>query len=363
MLNTSLLVSCVAAILASCCFGGALSINSTCETGNCITPDTLAIGASTTISGAFNFTLPNGDMYQVSTYFPTINNAPGGFFGTTLAALTEVTYLGNGSAGSSALDTLTIHFLQNLQSNSQFIPSVNGGSYSIFAVLGGGIGSGSSISTQYTDGFLSGSTAPLVGPGSVSDSSTPGTFSGTMPNPTFYDAEATETFQAGSLVGSFIESSFAAASALSDLQGGTTSAPIYLVSAGTIGLVTGSIGAEGSEDYYFFSWNGGAFSATAAIPGAAPAASYLFSMGAAGGCNSAASGTLNSTDSFSSTLSVANLAPSQYCIGLDANSSSDPMFSLTFNTPVETATPEPATMTLLSVGLGTICVRRLRRRK
>ena len=87
-----------------------------------------------------------------------------------------------------------------------------------------------------------------------------------------------------------------------------------------------------------------------AIPGAATDASYLSSAGAAGGCNSA--------DSFASTLSVTNLAPGQYCIGLDANSPSDPMFSVTFNTPVEAATPEPATLALLCAGLGAICLRR-----
>jgi hypothetical protein len=85
----------------------------------------------------------------------------------------------------------------------------------------------------------------------------------------------------------------------------------------------------------------------------------LFSEGASiGGCNSA-NATLNSGDSFTSTIAVANLALGSYCIGIDANNSNDPAFALTFNTPVYGAAPEPSTFVLLSVGLGIVSVLRL----
>ena len=63
--------------------------------------------------------------------------------------------------------------------------------------------------------------------------------------------------------------------------------------------------------------------------------------------------TLNSGDGFSGTISSGNLAPGQYCIGLDANSPDDPNFSLIFNTPVG-GVPEPSTFFLFSAGIGLI---------
>jgi hypothetical protein len=59
-------------------------------------------------------------------------------------------------------------------------------------------------------------------------------------------------------------------------------------------------------------------------------------------------------DSFTGTIAIASLAPGNYCIGIDANNPSDPAFSLTFNTPVGGATPEPSTFVLISVALGVI---------
>jgi hypothetical protein len=148
---------------------------------------------------------------------------------------------------------------------------------------------------------------------------------------------------------------------LNGFQGGTTSAPVVLLGGSPVAGLTGTIGGRGSEDYYQFYWAGGAFSATASITGAASTASYLFTDGLAGSsCSGSASQTLNSGDSFTGTLASANLAPGQYCIGIDANSANDPNFSLTFNTPVS-GVPEPSGLVLLSAGLGMIAV--LRRAK
>jgi hypothetical protein len=149
---------------------------------------------------------------------------------------------------------------------------------------------------------------------------------------------------------------------LNGFQGGTTSAPVFLVSGSPVAGLTGTIGGQGSEDYYEFYWGGGAFSATASITGASTTASYLFTEGLAGSfCSGGASQTLNNGDSFTSTIASANLAPGQYCIGIDANSANDPNFSLTFNTPVS-GVPEPSGFVLLSAGLGSIGVLRYTKR-
>jgi hypothetical protein len=141
---------------------------------------------------------------------------------------------------------------------------------------------------------------------------------------------------------------------LINFQGGSSSAPVVLPSGMPVWYLTGTIGGLGSQDYYSFLWAGGAFNATASITGTPNAgASYLFSEGT-GSCTGGGSSTLNSGDSFTGTIAVANLAPGQYCIGIDANNSNDPAFALTFNTPIEAATPEPSTFALIPAALGLI---------
>lgn len=154
-------------------------------------------------------------------------------------------------------------------------------------------------------------------------------------------------------------------SSVDSLPGGSPSSPVFL--AGTsVGEVTGAISGEGAEDYYEFYWGGGAFSATTSVTGASGGASYMFSEGLAGTCNSSTA-TLNSGDNFTGTISAANLAPGEYCVGIDANSPNDPAFTLTFNTPVSGVpeppadVPEPSALVLLSVSLGMVGVLRLRR--
>jgi hypothetical protein len=147
------------------------------------------------------------------------------------------------------------------------------------------------------------------------------------------------------------------------LQGSSSSTPAALPSGEPVAEVSGAIAGQGTQEYYTFLWTGGAFSASASITGAGPGASFLFSEGAEGGCSSDGTATLNSGDNFTTTISVADLAPGQYCIGIDANDANDPAFALTFNTPVDgTATPEPSYCVLLSIGLAAIGVLHLRKR-
>lgn len=131
-----------------------------------------------------------------------------------------------------------------------------------------------------------------------------------------------------------------------ELPGGTGLEPVVLPSGVTVAGVTGTIGGLGSQDYYSFSWGGGAFSATASITGN-PSGSFLFSEGVAGGCSSGGTATLDSSDSFTSTIAISNPAAGQYCIGIDNTGTGDPGFALTFNAPIpNTGAPEPATWTL-----------------
>jgi len=148
------------------------------------------------------------------------------------------------------------------------------------------------------------------------------------------------------------------AQTLNGVQGGQPAAPVFLFSGSPVASVSGTISGEGSGDYYLFYWPGGAFSATASVTGAASGASYLFSEGVVGTCNSS-SVTLNDDDSFSGTISAGNLAAGQYCIGLLANSPNDPTFTLTFNTPVQGAIPctltvIPAPASLPPTGTSTV---------
>jgi len=148
---------------------------------------------------------------------------------------------------------------------------------------------------------------------------------------------------------------------LNGFQGGTTAAPVFLLGGSPVAKVTGTISGLGAEEYYGFYWNGGAFSATASIMGASGAGSYLFTEGpAASFCGGGASQTLNSGDSFMSTIAIGILAPGQYCIGIDADNANDPNFALTFNTPLSSG-PEPSGFALISVGLGVGVLRHAKR--
>jgi len=151
---------------------------------------------------------------------------------------------------------------------------------------------------------------------------------------------------------------------LIDFQGGSSSLPTVLPVGQPVAEVTGTIGGLAEEDYYLFAWDGGAFSATGTIVGTiGGGASYLFSEGAAGSCGSGAAVTLDTGNSFTNTIAIGNLAPGQYCIGIDGTALGDPGFTLKFNTPVDGATPEPFTLASLSLGLGLIGVLRFARRR
>ena len=249
--------------------------------------------------------------------------------------------LDSGPATATIAGLGAIQFTQN----GTALDDMNGlgGSYraGIAVVTGSVLDTNSNVFATYG---LNTAIGPVVGTGQIN------------PNVTFDTNEGTLHISSVAATSIF---SATLGTPLNNLPGGTSSAPVFLFSSTPVGAVSGTIGGSGSTDYYSFNWAGGAFSASAAIAGANTGASYLFSEGVTGGCNSGGSATLNSADSFTGTVAIANLAPGQYCIGLDANNLNDPAFALTFNTPVA-GVPEPSGFVLLWVGLGMIGVLRLR---
>jgi hypothetical protein len=129
---------------------------------------------------------------------------------------------------------------------------------------------------------------------------------------------------------------------LRNVQGGTTAAPVSLLSGSPVAQVSGTISGQGAQDYYTFYWGGGAFGATAYISGASSSASYLLTEGSAGACTGGASQTLSTHGplSFLGTITVPSLPPGEYCIGIDANNSSEPPFLLNFSPPVSAIYPD-----------------------
>jgi hypothetical protein len=134
-------------------FAGAISVNGSCQLGNCVTPDTLAENQS--ISQPFNFiyTLPNGDRFQIQGILSQSNN--GSNAGTQLT----VTFLGYGSGAPSGKDVLTIDLLQNF-AHSQTVSSATFGD----GIYGGFAGPIAPSSTAERDFFVNNTALPPLGP-------------------------------------------------------------------------------------------------------------------------------------------------------------------------------------------------------
>ena len=148
---------------------------------------------------------------------------------------------------------------------------------------------------------------------------------------------------------------------LNGFQGGTSSSPVFLIGGVPIKAVSGTIGGDGSQAFYSFLWGGGSLDIGASVMGAPGTASYLLSGGGLNSCTNLGSQSLNSTDNFIGDLSLPNLAPGQYCVGLNASDLADPDFKLTFNAPISSA-PEPTSIGLVLAGLAAIGLRRVARK-
>jgi hypothetical protein len=152
-----------------------------------------------------------------------------------------------------------------------------------------------------------------------------------------------------------------AGGSISGLTGGTASNPIVLP-ATTTKSITGDIGGpnEPTSDFYSFYWNGGNFSASVGVPQAAGLLnppSYSFELCSGASCISPLQQTLaNSGNSWESSLS-GNLHAGLYTIGItELGTSSDPQFTINFNTPLNqisgvSAVPLPSTWGMMLMGL------------
>jgi len=139
----------------------AVSVNSTCEVGDCVSPDSLGNGQSTSGTFNVNFNFADGDTYNISgnyaASYSTIN-------GSTISINPIVTY--TGAAPSLGTDTIELNALQNY-----FDPSCCtwAGTYteSVPLVATGGFGAGSQMSGQlFYDLVGVGEVGPFVAPGS-----------------------------------------------------------------------------------------------------------------------------------------------------------------------------------------------------
>ena len=152
---------------------------------------------------------------------------------------------------------------------------------------------------------------------------------------------------------------------LGGFQGGSSSAPVFLIGGNPITAVSGTIGGNNSEEYYEFLWGGGPLSISASVTGSPASATYLLSGGGSNSCAGLGSQSLDSSNNFSGTLSLPSLAPGQYCVGLTASDLTDPDYSLKFSSAV-VGTPEPGSLGLVLsavafIGTGRLAQRRSRR--
>jgi len=189
-------------LLTGTAFANAISVNGTCEVGSCASPEIQAANTTTINPFNFSYTFGNSDQYQLQgTVVSTSTVSASTFLATESVNNFIVTYLGNGSGGNSAADTLTIDFLQTFQN------SLTGtGTYfeGISGTFGGSLGNATSATGQF---IHDGQALPVEGPFSpppatFSDfvSNVPGTFSGNS----LFDARFTLTFGSASAVGSSI---------------------------------------------------------------------------------------------------------------------------------------------------------------
>jgi hypothetical protein len=142
------------------------------------------------------------------------------------------------------------------------------------------------------------------------------------------------------------------------LDGGGFADPAALP-AGLIGGIDGAIGPDAPEQFYTFSWNGGAFGATASIIDAAFDDTFKLVLSGVGYKETSL---LDAANGFVGSLAVSDLAAGTYTIGLSADLDVDPRFSIRFTSPIGAAVPEPASWALMIAGVG-VAGGALRRRR
>jgi uncharacterized protein (TIGR03437 family) len=189
-------------LMVGTAFAGAISVNGTCELGNCVTPDTLGIGDATSDPFDFVYVFGNGDQFQIQGVLSGRNTS--GTIWTDAGTQFTITYLGNGaSAAPSAADVFSIHLLQNFEN-----AGLSSGTFGadIHVGFGGPLTpAGSSAARQL---FLGSTPQPLLGPFSPPPALFSASFSGFpisgLGNPLLFDNRFSVSFGAGSNPGATI---------------------------------------------------------------------------------------------------------------------------------------------------------------
>jgi uncharacterized protein (TIGR03437 family) len=188
------------ALFIASAFAGAVSVNGTCETGNCTTPDTLASGGTVNAPFSVIFTLPNTDQFYIA---GTINASDTGGTGWSLTGgRTTITYLGNTSGTASRADTLTVDVLQNVANS---LKSATAGEL-VYGAFGTGFGTGSNATSTV---LVNGTSLGVLGPFSPTPSPLfskilSGVAISGLGNPVLLDERLTASFAAGSSAGAFV---------------------------------------------------------------------------------------------------------------------------------------------------------------
>jgi hypothetical protein len=194
LLGPSLLLGSLSLVIASSGFATTVSVNGTCEVGNCTLPGILGAGQMTSGTASFTYTFADTDRYDIIVVF-SASDTGGTNFSISTAGL--ATYEGNASGTASGTDVLAIDFSQDYESfitSGTFYENISG-------TFSGELGAGSNATFQL---FQGGQPMPLLGPffppnpfsASVSDFPVTG-----LGNPLNTTAVFTETFASGSAVG------------------------------------------------------------------------------------------------------------------------------------------------------------------
>ncbi len=175
---------------------GTIMINGVCELGNCVSPDQLTSGGSSSLSLNTVFTLANTDQYQV--VFDATPTETAGLTTLSIHAW-SVTYLGNQTHTPSADDVILLDAAQDFQTPVES----TGIQFTFSGLFFGPIADGSTAeSTVVINGTPMVSVGPATAPGSFSLTSAVVPY--TTTTDTNLERDYAFEFAAGSQVGAAI---------------------------------------------------------------------------------------------------------------------------------------------------------------
>ena len=112
-LGCSLLLGSLTLVIGPTVFATTITLNGTCEGGNCAHPGILLVGQTTSGTATFTYTFADTDRYDIAVVFAA-SDSGGTNFSISTAGL--ATYEGNEYGTASGTDVLAIDFSQYYQS-------------------------------------------------------------------------------------------------------------------------------------------------------------------------------------------------------------------------------------------------------